>query len=103
LKIFLLRLYLKIFINSFWCTESFKFYSKLLFSSEGGKAGIFQASGYQLYNDEREDPTYKDIIYNFRHLTQDELNLFPDKYKYGNFSTTLCVEPRIYMKYLTDM
>jgi hypothetical protein len=25
-----------------------------MFSSEGGKAGIFQLSGYQLHNDERE-------------------------------------------------
>ncbi|CAF0912911.1 unnamed protein product [Didymodactylos carnosus] len=48
------------------------------------------------------DPSYKDIIYNFRHLNENELSdIFPDKYKYGYFCTTFYVDTRKYMKYLT--
>jgi hypothetical protein len=36
-----------------WCKNSFDYYHGLLSGTDGGKAGIFQASGYQLFNDER--------------------------------------------------
>ena len=36
-----------------WTTESFNYFNDLLFSKEGGLAGIFQASGYQMFDDER--------------------------------------------------
>lgn len=36
-----------------WATDSFTYFDKLLFSKDGGTAGIFQASGYQLFDDER--------------------------------------------------
>ena len=45
------------------------------------EAGISQVSGYQLFNEPRPDPSYKDIVYNFRHLTNEELARFPDQYK----------------------
>ena len=73
-----------------------------MFSDKGGQAGIFQASGYQLFNDEREEPSYKDIIYQFKKLSSYELKLFEKDYKYGYFCTTICVDARIHMKYLTD-
>ncbi len=41
-------------IAKMWSKNSFDYYNQLLFSSEGGKAGVFQASGYQLFNDDRE-------------------------------------------------
>lgn len=85
-----------------WSTESFRYYDDILFKPEGGKAGVFQCSGYQLFDDDRQDPSYRDFIYQFRHLTKDELNMFPKKFKDGYFSTTIGVEPRIYMKYLTE-
>jgi glycine/D-amino acid oxidase-like deaminating enzyme len=65
-----------------WGMESFKYFNRLIFSKDGGQAGVFQVSGYQLFDDDRKDPSYKDYIYQFRHLTQDELNLFPRKFKY---------------------
>ena len=37
-----------------WTKESFDYYDKLLFGPEGGKAGVFQFSGYQLFNDDRQ-------------------------------------------------
>lgn len=37
-----------------WAEDSFKYFDKLLFSKEGGLAGIFQASGYQMFDDERQ-------------------------------------------------
>ncbi|CAF4695626.1 unnamed protein product [Rotaria socialis] len=69
--------------------------------SIGAEAGISQVSGYQLFNDPRPDPSYKDIVYNFRYLTKNELTTFPDHYKYGYFCTTFYVDTRKYMKYLT--
>ena len=87
---------------SYWSKESFAYFDRILFSEEGARAGIFQASGYQVFNDVRQDPTYKDHIYSFRHLTEDDLKIFPEKYKYGYFSTTLCVDARRFMKYLTE-
>ncbi|CAF0966012.1 unnamed protein product [Brachionus calyciflorus] len=86
-----------------WATESFKYFDKLLFGKDGGKAGIFQASGYQMFDDERIDPSYKDYVYQFRHLTEHELNQFPKKFKYGYFSTTIGIDTRIYMNYLVSI
>ncbi|CAF1914761.1 unnamed protein product [Rotaria magnacalcarata] len=84
-----------------WCQTSFDHFNNLIFSSIGAEAGISQVSGYQLFNDPRPDPSYKDIVYNFRHLTKNELTTFPDHYKYGYFCTTFYVDTRKYMKYLT--
>lgn len=36
-----------------WATDSFTYFDKLLFSKNGGTAGVFQASGYQMFDDER--------------------------------------------------
>ena len=87
--------------------DSFKYFNDLLFdqSQENGSTGIMQLSGYQLYNEPREDPTYKDIIYSFKHLTQSELKQFDTigNYKYGYFSTTICVDVREHMTYLTNI
>lgn len=44
-----------------WATESFRYFDQLLFSKDGGKAGIFQASGYQMFDDDR----FVRIIYFF--------------------------------------
>jgi hypothetical protein len=69
-----------------------------------------------------KDPSYKDIVYQFRHLSQDELAMFQDKYtyvamtvlsyesaykarilfSYGYFCTTICVDVNTYMKYQTE-
>jgi hypothetical protein len=64
-----------------WCQTSFDHFNNLIFSSIGAEAGISQVSGYQLFNDPRPDPSYKDIVYNFRYLTKQELGIFPDHYK----------------------
>lgn len=80
-----------------WATDSFNYFDQLLFSREGGKAGVFQASGYQMFDDERfvkifkkfilillnfkKDPSYKEYVYQFRQLTKKELESFPRKFK----------------------
>ena len=64
-----------------WGKDSFDFFNRLLFSHDGGKAGIFQVSGYEFFDDDRLDPSYKDYIYQFRHLTDSELERFPKKFK----------------------
>lgn len=64
-----------------WCQTSFDHFNDLIFSTVGAEAGISQVSGYQLFNDSRPDPSYKDIVYNFRYLTEKELAIFPERYK----------------------
>jgi hypothetical protein len=64
-----------------WSQTSFDHFNNLIFSNIGAEAGISQVSGYQLFNESRPDPSYKDIIYNFRHLSKEELAIFPDHYK----------------------
>ncbi|CAF3601265.1 unnamed protein product [Adineta steineri] len=86
-----------------WCQTSFDHFNNLIFSNIAAEAGVSQVSGYQLFNDSRPDPSYKNIVYNFRHLTKEELTIFPDHYKYGYFCTTFYVETRKYMKYLTKL
>ena len=36
-----------------WTKESFDYYDNILFKSDGGRAGLAQMSGYQLFDDER--------------------------------------------------
>ncbi|CAF1026490.1 unnamed protein product [Adineta ricciae] len=86
-----------------WSQTSFEHFNNIIFSNIGAEAGIAQVSGYQLFNEPRPDPSYQNTIYNFRHLSKDELTTFPDHYKYGYFTTTLYVDTRRYMKYLTKI
>lgn len=37
-----------------WTKDSFEYFDKILFGSEGGLLGVFQTSGYQLFDDERQ-------------------------------------------------
>ncbi len=86
-----------------WVKDSFEYYDRFLWGPEGGKAGVAQSSGYQLFNDQRHDPSYKEVVYQFRNLNQIELESFPQKFRYGYFCTTIVVDARFFMKYLTDM
>jgi len=89
-------------ILKFWSKTSFDHFNNLIFSKNAADAGVSQVSGYQMFNESRPDPSYRDIIYNFRHLTPSELTIFPDHFKFGYFCTTLYVDTRKYMKYLTN-
>ena len=76
-----------------WSQTSFDYFNDLIFSSKAATAGISQISGYQLFNEPRPDPSYKDIIYHFRYVTENELKTFPDRYKFvavRRKSTFLC-------------
>ncbi len=86
-----------------WVRDSFDYYDRILWGPDGGKAGVAQISGYQLFDDEREEPGYKEVVYQFRHLSQSELAGFPQKFRHGYFCTTIVVDARLFMKYLTDM
>lgn len=88
-----------------WTKDSFDFYHKIAHSSEAVQAGITLISGYHFYIDEpyeEELQFYKDVVYNYRHCTQKELDSFPrtSGAKCGIHYTTLLVEGRWFLPFL---
>lgn len=49
-----------------------------------------------------EASQYRDLVPNFRRLQGKELDKLGGPWRYGCFHSTVVIEPRIYMKYLTD-
>lgn len=72
-----------------------------LTSPESVKMGIFLQSGYNLCTQHAPEPSFKDIVLGFRHLTQRELDMFPG-YNHGWFNTALMVEGKTYLPWLMD-
>ncbi|KAG7274709.1 hypothetical protein CRUP_021150 [Coryphaenoides rupestris] len=64
-----------------WNKETFDYLLSFLSSPESVKMGIFLQSGYNLCTKQAPEPSFKDIVLGFRHLTQRELDMFPG-YKY---------------------
>ncbi|KAL5021663.1 hypothetical protein ScPMuIL_000818 [Solemya velum] len=80
--------------------DSFAWYDSLCKSAEGPEAGIQRISGYDLLPEREQLPLLRDILYQFRELTEKELDSFPDDVRYGWFYTTLMVECRRYLPWL---
>ncbi|ESO08124.1 hypothetical protein HELRODRAFT_156658 [Helobdella robusta] len=86
-----------------WLKDSWKHYEGIFHGDEARLAGVQLISGYQFVNNPQPNPLERDIVFSYRALTDKELSAFPgDRFKYGWFVTTLLIEPRIYLKYLTD-
>lgn len=63
--------------------------------------GLALISGYNLFRDEVPDPFWKNAVLGFRKLTPSEMDLFPD-YGYGWFNTSLLLEGKSYLPWLTE-
>ncbi|CAH1800031.1 unnamed protein product [Owenia fusiformis] len=86
-------------IVKLWLGEGWKHYDSIASSAEASSAGIHVLSGYVLYNDGPKDPLYKDYVYHYRNCTDKELQKMG--FKYGEFATTLIVEGRRYLPWIT--
>ena len=60
-----------------WGQRTFDHYMELVRSPDAGAAGVIMTSSYQLWAEPVPDPLWKEIVPNFRHLTQKELRWAP--------------------------
>lgn len=69
------------------------------------EAGVQLLNTYQLLEakDEARDPSWKDIVFNFTHLSSGDINKMglPSKYVKGYKFGTFVIEQKYYMRYLT--
>lgn len=88
-----------------WGRLSFDHFLHLLHSSEAGKAGVQLLTAYNLQeaHEAEVDPSWKDIVFNFRRLGSGELGQMglPPRFTHGFTFATLVVEQRLYMAHLT--
>uniref|UniRef100_UPI00358FEA70 D-amino-acid oxidase n=1 Tax=Myxine glutinosa TaxID=7769 RepID=UPI00358FEA70 len=82
-----------------WNWETFQYLLQFLKRADVPEMGLFVQSGYNLFKHRVPDPPWCDIVLGFRHLTQDELSLFPG-WSYGWFNTTLMLECKNYLPWL---
>jgi len=84
-----------------WNKETFDYLLSFLSSPDSIKMGIFLQSGYNVCSEPAPEPSFKDIVLGFRHLTKRELEMFPG-YSCGWFNTALMVEGKSYLPWLMD-
>ncbi|XP_062890411.1 D-amino-acid oxidase-like [Mobula hypostoma] len=82
-----------------WNKETFDYLLSYLHSPDASEMGLFLQSGYNLFKEPVPDPSWKDIVLGFRHLTAKELKLFPG-FSYGWFNTSLMLEGKSYLPWL---
>ncbi|XP_072003766.1 D-amino-acid oxidase isoform X1 [Engystomops pustulosus] len=83
-----------------WNKETFDHLLKCVHSAEAQDMGIFLQSGYNIFREPAKEPSWKEAVLGFRHLTPRELELFPG-YSYGWFNTALMIEGKSYLPWLT--
>ncbi|XP_039627762.1 D-amino-acid oxidase-like isoform X2 [Polypterus senegalus] len=84
-----------------WNKETFDYLLSLINSPDSIKMGIYTQSGYNLFTEPMPEPSWKDIVLGFRHLTPQEMKMFPD-YSCGWFNTALMIEGKSYLPWLMD-
>ncbi|XP_041095903.1 D-amino-acid oxidase-like [Polyodon spathula] len=66
-----------------WNKETFDYLLTYINAPDSIKMGIFTQSGYNLFTEPTPDPSWRDSVLGFRHLTPQELDMFPG-YRYWN-------------------
>ncbi|XP_064128396.1 D-amino-acid oxidase isoform X2 [Loxodonta africana] len=84
-----------------WNQQTFDYLLGHIHSPNAEKMGLALISGYNLFREAFPDPSWKDIVLGFRKLTPRELDMFPD-YSYGWFNTSLILEGKSYLQWLTE-
>ncbi|XP_012612146.2 D-amino-acid oxidase [Microcebus murinus] len=84
-----------------WNKQTFDYLLSHIHSPSAEKMGLALISGYNLFREAVPDPFWKDIVLGFRKLSPRELDMFPD-YGYGWFNTSLILEGKIYLQWLTE-
>ncbi|XP_022406716.1 D-amino-acid oxidase [Delphinapterus leucas] len=84
-----------------WNQQTFNYLLSHIGSPNAADMGLAPVSGYNLFREAVPDPYWKDVVLGFRKLTPRELDMFPD-YSYGWFNTSLILEGRKYLQWLTE-
>uniref|UniRef100_A0A2R9AD81 D-amino-acid oxidase n=1 Tax=Pan paniscus TaxID=9597 RepID=A0A2R9AD81_PANPA len=84
-----------------WSQQTFDYLLSHVHSPNAENLGLFLISGYNLFHEAIPDPSWKDTVLGFRELTPRELDMFPD-YGYGWFHTSLILEGKNYLQWLTE-
>ncbi|KAF7472596.1 D-amino-acid oxidase [Marmota monax] len=84
-----------------WNQQTFDYLLSQIHSPTADKMGLALISGYNLFREAVPDPVWKDLVLGFRKLTPRELDMFPD-YGYGWFNTSLILDGKTYLKWLTE-
>ncbi|XP_037366903.1 D-amino-acid oxidase isoform X2 [Talpa occidentalis] len=83
-----------------WNQQTFDYLLGHINSPKAEDMGLALVSGYNLFREAVPDPFWKNTVLGFRKLTPRELDMFPD-YSYGWFNTSLILEGRRYLQWLT--
>ncbi|XP_058137501.1 D-amino-acid oxidase isoform X2 [Dasypus novemcinctus] len=83
-----------------WIQQTFDYLLSHIHSPDADKMGLALVSGYNLFRKAVPDPFWKDKVLGFRKLVPRELAMFPG-YSYGWFNTTLILEGKRYLQWLT--
>ncbi|XP_048198729.1 D-amino-acid oxidase isoform X1 [Perognathus longimembris pacificus] len=84
-----------------WNRQTFDYLLSHVHSPDAEQMGLALVSGYNLFREAIPDPPWKDIVLGFRKLTPRELDVFPN-YSYGWFNTSLILEGKSYLQWLTE-
>ncbi|XP_042767070.1 D-amino-acid oxidase isoform X1 [Panthera leo] len=84
-----------------WNQQTFDHLLSRVHSPNAANVGLALVSGYNLFHEAIPDPSWKNTVLGFRTLTPRDLDMFPD-YSYGWFNTSLIVEGRRYLQWLTE-
>ncbi|KAL5015698.1 hypothetical protein ScPMuIL_005287 [Solemya velum] len=81
-----------------WAKETLDHLVKLARSRDAGLIGARFLSGYRL---PKRDPWFRDLVFGYRYMTEDELKLFPEvEPREGEFYTTVTLDVRSYLQWL---
>ena len=91
-------------VNS-WGRISFDHFLQLLHSPDAAAAGVQLLTAYNLLqeHDRPQEPSWRDIVFNFKHLTARDISQMglPAKFTHGFSFATLVIEQKYYRAYLT--
>ncbi|XP_044296698.1 D-amino-acid oxidase isoform X2 [Varanus komodoensis] len=87
--------------ETLWNKETLDYLLQHVHSPEAKEMGLFLISGYNLFTQPVPEPSWKDMVLGFRHLSEKELQLFPG-YSYGWFNTAVMLEGKSYLPWLTN-
>lgn len=85
-----------------WVTASWDYFTSLAMSPMAKETGQTLVPGYVLSNNKDivEDALYRDIVFNFRMLTSEEMKRLKFPYKYGCNFTSVITQPKKFMPWL---
>ncbi|XP_037498913.1 D-amino-acid oxidase-like [Rhipicephalus sanguineus] len=85
-----------------WCVDAFSFYRHLAEGADSNERGLAIMTAYILTEEPTPRPSYADVFFHYRELTERELSLFPKRYRYGSYMISLTIECKKFLPYLME-